>query len=342
MVNEINVYFAHTPLHIYLIEKIIKLNKINRNYLFLEFENTKQLNINEELFESIIRLDDLYIGDNIRFQNGNKIINEILLKLDKFTAGFESVNIFMSDIKWLLNNNIYHRIIKKDRDKYKFINFPDGFSTMTITKTTLKDKIKFFLKSIYGHTFGTKYYYYNSDLLGLSLADEIYSLEPKLLNVKTNVRNIELRDNVKVNQRKGIFLSQAITNLLPKESYIEFIQNVAIYLNNLGLDKIYYKPHHFEQNKYFKEIESILEQHNITIIINSRCAEELISDENIGLVVSFNSSALFNLKLMFGDDIKCISFKFNEILKSSTFKLKEQELTKSKELFDKFNVEIIN
>ncbi len=81
------------------------------------------------------------------------------------------------------------------------------------------------------------------------------------------------------------------------------------------------------------------QKQGFTLVDDKRCVEEYVMDNNHGTVVSYNSSALFNLKCIYGDNIRCISLWSD--LVSSYDRVDKGASKRLNQLFRTLGVEII-
>jgi hypothetical protein len=107
------------------------------------------------------------------------------------------------------------------------------------------------------------------------------------------------------------------------------------FLKSLGFKEYYYKNHHMgqvEDDNYHKD-------KGFNIIKTSKCAEQIVSENDFGVVVSYISSAAFNLKCMYKDKIRCISLFSHTASMANGYN--EDKSDKIIELFNKVNVEVV-
>jgi hypothetical protein len=73
----------------------------------------------------------------------------------------------------------------------------------------------------------------------------------------------------------------------------------------MGFDELQYKPHRDEPPA---ERQLFVDSGFQVVAMEGRCVEEVVGQAGASTVASFVSSALFNLRCVYGDRLKCIAF----------------------------------
>jgi hypothetical protein len=84
---------------------------------------------------------------------------------------------------------------------------------------------------------------------------------------------------------------------------------------SLGLRSWHYKAHHAGRPAEVNFYATLGYQP----VRGGACAEQLVADHDFGTIVSYSSSALFNLKCMYGDRLRCIALFTPEISTSNGY-----------------------
>jgi len=167
----------------------------------------------------------------------------------------------------------------------------------------------------------------------------VYALNVEFVDCDSQKKKEVLNTSKKMphfNQSKCIFIDQPIWQLIKEKDWTVLRTNTVNSLKSLGVE-IYYKNHPAGR----KEDEVYYQSHGFNIIETNRCAEKIIAEENFGIVVSYVSTVLFNLKALYKDEIRCVAL-YNEMLNSRRIDYNENAFYRIYELFRKIDVEVID
>lgn len=111
-----------------------------------------------------------------------------------------------------------------------------------------------------------------------------------------------------------MFIGQeTLIERMDKLRFLFYMQNVMQFITKQfsGM-KLYYKPKDYH---LFQE----LGMHNmlpkeIIVLDDTVCVEELFLTNPVRHIISFNSTALLNIKLLFGHHVECYSYQFDKVL----------------------------
>lgn len=327
--HNINIFVVHSIFQDLIAQHMIKSLpelKEDENYLIYN------MNVDESReklagWEKVITLDPVggtVLGDKKKY----KIAVEKVLT---FIEEKNLVRVFLSDLNWPLNNAIYSNLAKKKFNQVELCNFPDGIANLYVVDVNIKQKTKNFLKSILGLLGVTlPYYNYKSDHIGLGLFDKIYSLMPSIIEHSISKEIIEIPtispSLIDFKPDTLIFLGQPYELHIPKRKYRDLCMKAASFTMGLGYKKLYYKPHPRED---LTKGWDIFRAFGFKLFNQKGSIEELFLTSQTECIISFNSSALVNLKLMFGDRIRCISYcgtklyKYTGVGKNISIRLKQ-------------------
>ena len=337
----LNIFVTHNPFHVYIAQHIIKSNLLPPdaiNILLLEYVADYFQLIDHELWSDVITLE--IIGSStighLRYKKSEKNVNTI----KNIIKDNENTQIFLSDIAWPMNNRIYFDKQLKKRADYCL--YSDGLGTYALPRVTKTLYARGVIKRINGlFKQGIKYKNYKGNAFGIDRKESKYIYAPNVNLVECEAsKRIEVPFSSVVerpfNMSKCFFLDTPGLLGAKKTDWHLIRHDTIDFLKSLGFKEYYYKKHpmgKIEDENYFKN-------NGFNIINTNKCAEQIIAENDFGVVVSYFSSALFNLKCMYKDKIRCISF-FSRTLISMVSGYNENKFDKVIELFNKVNVEIV-
>jgi hypothetical protein len=120
-------------------------------------------------------------------------------------------------------------------------------------------------------------------------------------------------------------LGEPLENHLNNRSLVDLYEKTAFYLSKKGYTELYYKKHHRESSDFGFEI---FNNYGFRLFEDTRCIEEISYEKGFNCVASFVSSALPQLKLLFGNQIECVSINSDYVHKA---------ITKNKKSLDQLN-----
>lgn len=323
-----NIYCALTPFHYFLICQyfINDLKNDDKNILITNFSiqdidaRFKAVNCTHYAMPGKYGWE-LYIKNEYR-----KKLNYVVDNVAKIAGNCKEINLFAAVLINPISNGIYYCL--KSNNGFSYINIPDGIASVTTTRRDYKDYIKLYIKLLLSRIGLIKYSSFGDrmDSQGIYCANVIYSFLPHLIKNKTKaiIKRIDLRGEMQIGE-DILFLGQPDVE--------ERIEEALHFLyNNYSVNNIYYKPHHRENIEFINKIEK---NHNLKIISTNKCIEDFfVTEKSFRIVIACFSSALINLKMMFGDKVRCISYKGIDIIDECR---KEELLA----LYNQFGVEII-
>jgi len=335
-----NIFIVHTPFHIYIAEIIVK-NILSgsrfENVILLEL-NRDYKNINNNLWSTIELLEN--VGGSTL---GRKqfLMSEKNIELIKQYANKDmETRIFMSDIAWPMNNRIFFD--KHLRSRVKYCLFSDGLGTYALPKVTRVLFIRGLAKSLNGLIHhGVRYTNYLGSQFGLDRKEIEYIYAPNVQLIecepskKKEVSFDAIHGAVNFNKEKCIFLDQPYWVCIQDSNWQAIRENSIKFISSLDIKERYYKNHYFGR----KEEEIYFENQGFKIIHSNKCAEQIVAENNFGIVVSYASSALFNLKCIYHDELRCIAL-FSEAIRTGNGYNDNKSETLI-DLFNAVNVEIV-
>ena len=334
-----NIFVAHTPFHVFISEMIVEnLDEFAncKNILLLEF-NINFDHFNPGLWSDVIILE--YVGrSTLGHKNYLKCETNLTL-VRKLVAEDPETCIFLSDISHPINNRFFFS--GKLCLKATFCLISDGLGTYLFLKITTMLYLRGIVKQLNGLIQGgVRYTNYSGSQFGVDRKEIKYIYAPNVELVDCDpAKKREVFANTmkipKLDQSRCILLDQPGWQLLSEEDWSTIRSATSEFLKSLVVD-LYYKKHPSGR----KEDEDYYIKQGFKIIKDNRSAEEVIVNQKFGIVVSFVSSALFNLKLQYHEATRCIAL-YNRLLIENRTDYNENRFDEVYELFKKINIEVI-
>lgn len=242
-------------------------------------------------------------------KNKETLYEENILKLKLSIQDKIRKTLYISDIQWPFNNRLFFdKNINKENDFNMII---DGtlayYNPQKTALSYFKDTIKH-VAGIIG--LGLQYKPYLGSVMGWERKriKLIYGLNLKLSPIpQEKHRNIEqeIIQFGELDKNKSIFLDQPFHNHMSAPDIQSLSVDTYNFIKKQGLANTFYKAHHFSKNEY----KNTYGFNNENILNTTECIEKLIGHYGFGTVISYNSTALFTLKTIYQDKIRCISLR---------------------------------
>ena len=337
----LNVFLTHNPFHVYMAERILKSNLLPPdaiNILFLEYEADYSQIIDHILWSKVIMLE-IIGGSTIghtRYIKSEKNTNTI----KNIISNSEGTHIFMSDIAWPMNNRIYFDKQLRKRSDYSL--YSDGLGTYTQPRVTKSLRARGVIKSLNGKIKqGVRYKNYKGDQFGINRKQTKYIYAPNVSLVEcenTKRREVPFSSIIErsLNMSKCLFLdTPGLLGANTRDWHL--IRRAALnFLKSLDMKEYYYKSHHMgliEDTNYH-------EMNDFNIINSNKCAEQIVGENDFGVVVAYHSSSLFNLKCMYKERIRCISLCSRILSTDKASGYNENKSDRVIDLYHKLNIEM--
>ena len=305
--ERVNVFIVHTPFQHLIVNHLLKtLAELKQadNYLVLDMD-PRSIDILEINWKKVVVLEPPVGGSVI---GSGKNCRQALSEIDGIIGLYPETCLFLSDVDWPLNNALYGYVKKTRGRKIQMCNYPDGIGSLLVQRPDRRRKFRNIVKSLIGTLGGSPYYSYNCDIMGIAVADKVYSLIPEVIRNKTDREIIKIPglriEKSEMNGNGCIFLGQYFKNMTSEVEQREMCIKAAEFTANLGYSDLFYKPHHLAATSVENEI--FLER-GFQLVSDTRPIEEIFLSRQMYCTVSYISSALVHLKMMFGDEVRCIS-----------------------------------
>ncbi|MBE3094205.1 MAG: hypothetical protein IMZ52_04170 [Actinobacteria bacterium] len=335
-----NIFIVHSPYQIFIAEivaKYIHKSPEYENVILLEL-NQDYKTINRDLW---LKVESLENGGGSTLGRKRFLACEKNMEIIKQYANKDiETYLFISDISWPMNNRIFFDKHLRGRVKYCMIS--DGLGTMALQKVSRAIFIRGLAKSFNGLIHhGVRYTNYMGNQYGLDRKEieYIYAPNVKLIECepskKKEVSFDAIHKLVNLDKEKCLFLDQPYWVYIQDSNWRAIREKTINFINSLNIKERYYKNHHFGR----KDEEIYYESKGFNIINSNKCAEQIVAENNYGIVVSYASSALFNLKCMYHDELRCIALLSKEIRIANGYH--ENKSERIIEYYNAVNVEII-
>ena len=311
-----------------------------KNILLLEFDQDVE-DINRELWFDVIYLEN--VGNSTLGRKNYQNSENNMGLVQKLLNDSPKSCLFLSDISWPMNNRLFFD--KQLRRKVAFCLISDGLGTYVFPRVTkmlfLRGSVKYLNGLLRG---GVRYRNYLGSQFGVDRKEikYVYALNAALVDCDSPKKREVLTTSKKrphFNQSKCILIDQPVWLLVKEKDWKVLRTNTVNYLKSLGVELYYKYPVNHPAGREVQEV--YYQSHGFSIIETNRCAEKIIAEENFGIVVSYVSSALFNLKSLYRDTIRCIALS-NKMLNSRRIDYNENAFYRVYELFRKIDVEVID
>ena len=335
-----NIFVVHSPFHVYISEMMVgTMDEFAncKNIILLEF-NHEVVNINRTLWSDILYLE--HVGNSTLGRKRYLMCENNMDLVRKLVDENPNSCLFLSDIAWPMNNRLFFD--RQLRRNTTFCLISDGLGTYVFPRVTrilyLRGSIKYLNGLLHC---GVRYQNYCGSQFGVDRKEIKYVYAPNVEFVEcdSSKKKEVLTASIKrphFDQTKCILLDTTGWRLVKEKDWLVIRENTVNYLKSLGFE-IYYKNHpagREEENVYYQS-------HGFKIIEAKGCAEQIIAEEDFGIVVSYVSSTLFNLKSMYQDSIRCIALS-SKTLNSRRIDYNDNTFDKAYELFRKVNAEVID
>jgi hypothetical protein len=250
-----------------------------------------------------------------------------------------SARLFLANVQWPMNNVLRATLVNREfPTPIEVCNYPEGIGSLRLVYPDWRQHFRDLMKSALGLISGVRYQPLKEDLMGLETSARIYSLLPQLLPAGLQSKAVTIppfpMPPGEVDRHTCMFLGQN-DRLLPERLRRPLAVASAAYCRSLPYKRFVFKSHHYGESELQREafIGSGFER-----LTDTRPVEQILMVDTVACVVSFNSSALVHLKMMFGDRIRCIACfpeQFGQMARQQARHTKGIH-----ELFEKTGVEI--
>ncbi len=313
---KLKIFISFTNYHNYCIEDIIESNVSNNELEYIIITNLK---FNNTFHANNIKVFNLKKMNTIRsvlkeiFTKSNK---KILLKLfnDIKNINYEEIEVSIPHYNNITSNYIMTNISTLNHHIIKSI-YPDGIAIFYPSETNRFLLIKKFILSL---LIGQKMkFFFSRDLL--NPFNEINFYYSYLPEITYNPKNLVIK---RINSRKGSIKGSNIIILgYGKNSFRDkfiddYLSNILKITSRIDHEKLYYKPHP-SIDIYSDVVYGKLSKRTEVYVINTKeTIESILKSIGATTVISFASSGLITLKMIYDDQVDCYYYGLNELINS--------------------------
>jgi hypothetical protein len=334
----LNMFFVHTPLNIFTVEQMLQnLDEFNHADNMLLLESLNDIDYNPHLWTAVYHLD--YVGGCVMGQSNRVKAENNLDSINKIIRDKNNIRIFLSDIQWVMNNRIFFD--KRIRAKTTYNLYVDGIPSYIGFEISFEQAVRNLVKYCLGHLgFGVKYHPYSGRAFGEDRSEIIgvYGFNSDLIPCEPGKKRHIPTPGFSRRTLSGnscLFLDQPYQRYFETAQWEAIQQKTLSYLLSLNGGSLHYKNHHFGR----KQDEEYYSRHGFMIVHDQRCIEQFFGDLGCNIAISYSSSALLNLKLLYGDNVRCISLikLIDKIPRSTERQLNRQII----DLYEKVGVDVV-
>ncbi|HRE40705.1 MAG TPA: hypothetical protein PLG90_05180 [Ignavibacteria bacterium] len=251
------------------------------------------------------------------FSSVKKTLNAIYKKC----LSYETVNIFFAHELSIIANNLVNYLQKYYPSKKIILNLiPDGTTSFSKDPVIGKLKLSVNTKKYLSMLFGIKFKVPKDFIFNQERIDKVHNYYTYVPELSRNVFDIKGKV-IKINKSHNLnftpddstclILGQLLDDLIGVSEMKKFSEKFSEYILKQNYNIIYYKKHRVKSL-----MDDVAKNNGFEFVNNNLSVEELIESGVIKSknIYSFCSSALFNIKLFYGDKFNCYAYGL-EILK---------------------------
>ncbi|MEW5797253.1 MAG: hypothetical protein AB1772_12970 [Candidatus Zixiibacteriota bacterium] len=303
----LNLFVAHSPFQRFIADHIVRRMpefRDSNNYLIVD-GSTQEAEVDRTGWREVT-ICDPPVGASV--VGAGPRMRTVIQWAVYLCRQFRATRLFLTNVQWPLNN-VLRATLRNETSWFlvEVCNYPEGIGSLGLVYPDWRQKMRDTAKSVLGVLTGVPYQPLREDLMGLERSDRIYSLMPHLLPEHLQAKAITIPpvpiSSYAGDSRTCVFLGQN-DRLVPKRYRRPLAEAAASYCRLLPYTRFLFKSHHYGESQ---------DQRNVFVgagfepLANSRPIEQLLATDPAACVVSFNSSALVHLKMMYGDRIRCVA-----------------------------------
>lgn len=307
-----NIFILHTPFQLFQAEALIRQHRdrgFDRNFLLFEGKAS-----------GLAAAPDCW-SETQWYEPGNasalgrlrrRDIEELVTSIRARVVSSRQARLFLSDIAWPLNNRVFFdRHLQKQAE---YFLLADGLAAYTDPRLSWSYELRNLAKWLLGIMgAGVRYTPYRGNVLGQShpRVKGIYAFRPELLRA-TGSPHFEITfptQECRTDPDVCLFLDQPYRDFLSASDWRELRRKTVRELQALQVGRVLYKAHYMCDSDYLSSLEGM----NFEIVNESRPIESIFAQLSAGTVVSYTSTALFNIKVMCREQVRCVAL-FSDFL----------------------------
>jgi hypothetical protein len=304
-----NIFIVHSPFQVFIAEAIVSTSFTQPNcdnVLLLELSRNKT-EVNRALWSAV---DYLEVVGASTVGRTRYLMSERNMAVLREQAGRDKdTRLFLSDIAWPMNNRAFFD--RRMRNSVRFSLLSDGIGTYALPSVTRALFVRGLAKSVNGCLHGgVRYRSYLGSQFGVDRyeIESVHAPNAELIRCEpAKRREVSLPGTAPrapfFDRSKGLFLDQPYWRHMQEGEWTATRSESVALMKSLGLGEWHYKNHHAGRSEEVAYYESL----GFKVIHSDKCAEQVVAESDFGTVVSYGSSALFNLKCIHGDRLRCIA-----------------------------------
>lgn len=291
-----NIFIAHTPL-----QNLVAVNIVNQFFKEKQYHNTiisSVPSITNEVFDTI---------KTIRKNNKLNLLWDIYCAKKHIDESVkdQACSFFISHTSGLLDNYVFYQLTRNNTSaKVNF--FYDGILYFYEYKEPFK-KIHKTRKKI-GRLMGITYRF-EPEIFPFDSAkiNAIYTVLPKFtLGSKNKLVKVEMRGNTYVPRKTSALILGGKPSLLTHDEVKDIYRQMISIITKQGFEMVFFKGHHADTSSNFESV--VKDDFKYKDITQNSPIEEVLEVYQPAHVFSYPSTALINLKSMYGDKIDINSY----------------------------------
>lgn len=330
------IFICYTPFQIFIASSIIR-TQLESNHdtrpIYILVDGNKCLQLqnhgNVIQWDHIItppqKMGSTYSGfrDNMRQIVNSKIV---LSAMEPLISNQRKIGIYYPHLYEYLTNYFYFSY-KHTNIEYKVIQ--DGILNYYGVRTSRKKYLNQCFKALLGRFWKLPFIPVKGYMTGIDREDVTIQYVLGAENLADNPRKsicVEVAKSASdIDYMSVLLIGQE--NLIPtigEEKYVAYLQKATQLIRKRFTKKqLYYKPRNHD---LFKKIMEYCDLQDFDILNESITIEELYLKRSFGHLVGFHSSALLNIKLLYGKQIHCYSYAFSNVALETMNPLQKQTL----------------
>lgn len=335
----VNLFLVHTPFQLLVSELMLTgIPSLARESNYLLVNTSIPLTVNSGLWTKV-----QYVDPPVGTLFAGETISHCRTTVQRVVAQFSGrpVMLMLSNLDYPLANAFF-RLVQVQPEQFKLGIFPEGMLNYMTPELSWKKRFKNRAKQVVGAYYGWPFASYGKDVAGFFHADRFYGFR-RILNMmavewsqKGDVEIVEIpTPDVTIEASacdQALLLGQPLYTFIPHSAYVDNIDGMIRFAQQLGARQILYKKHPVEH----PEIEGLLQERQVQIVADERPAELYFLDHPAAFVIGPFSSALVHLKLFYEQQVQC--YAFADDIDWEAFPNKRSYYDKARQFFEQMDV----
>jgi len=297
------LFVAQTPFQLFVVHELAAHpNYAGREKVLLTDVKVPGCGLDGSIWDELVQLEPPQAarGPLKRFQNAHRAVRALLAGRYKRESALIAAN-----LEHPLSNASYAHL--RRFPGFQLHVYPEGLANLVPTRWTPKRVINQAGKWVLTRLVGAPFTVVGADLTGSRFAERIYTYAPELIPAPFRGRAVALSHTAQLPPvEPGVLvLGQDLDRFLPNERAERELVSLLMFARERAAGRRLYKPHHHEAPWGRKLARSLGFE-----IIESPCPVELwLRSQPVSHLVSFGSSALVHVRMMYGDRVEALAYK---------------------------------